>query len=123
MTVQIIQKNEEPEWAVLPYETYLQLVEDAQMLQDILDYDAAKRAIAQGEELIPGEITFAILEGANPTKVWREYRGLTQQQLAVAAGISKSYLSQIETGQRTGSVDVLLQIATALRVDLEDIVS
>jgi DNA-binding XRE family transcriptional regulator len=123
MSVQIIQKDEKPEWAVLPYETYLQLVEDAQMLQDILDYDAAKRAIAQGEELIPGEITFAILAGANPTKVWREYRGLTQQQLAAAAGISKSYLSQIETGQRTGSVDVLLQIATALRVDLEDIVS
>jgi DNA-binding XRE family transcriptional regulator len=123
MSVQIIQKDEKPEWAVLPYETYLQLVEDAQMLQDILDYDAAKRAIAQGEELIPGEITFAILAGTDPTKVWREYRGLTQQQLAAAAGISKSYLSQIETGQRTGSVDVLLQIATALRVDLEDIVS
>ena len=121
MNVQVIEKDKKPEWAVLPYELYLQLVEDAEMLQDILDYDDAKIAIEAGEELIPAEIPFAIMDGANPVKVWREHRGLTQQQLADAAGISPSYLSQIETGQRTGSVNVLSAIAAALRLDLDDI--
>mgnify|MGYP001424822395 CR=1 FL=1 len=122
MTVQIIHKNEKPEWAVLPYETYLQLLEEAEMLQDIRAYDEAKKAIEAGEELVPGTVIFAILDGANPVKVWREYRGLTQQQLANAANISKSYLSQIESGQRTGSVEVLGHLAAALRLDLDDIV-
>ncbi|MDJ0532396.1 MAG: helix-turn-helix transcriptional regulator [Xenococcaceae cyanobacterium MO_207.B15] len=34
------------------------------------------------------------LEGENPLKVWREYRGLTQEQLAEALGdISRAYIS------------------------------
>ena len=81
--VQIIEREGKPEWAVLPYEAYLQLTEDSGMLQDIRDYDAVKTAIEQGkEELVSGEVTFALLDGENPVKVWREYRGLTQQQLA-----------------------------------------
>ena len=92
------------------------------MLQDILDYDDAKRAIAQGEELIPAVVTYAILDGANPVRVWREHRGLTQQQLAHAAGISTPYLSQIESGKRTGSPEVLGAIAAALNLTLDDIV-
>lgn len=62
---------------------------------------------AHGEELIPAEVTYAILDGANPVRVWREQRGLTQQQLADAAGISTPYLSQIESGKRTGCPDFI----------------
>jgi len=39
------------------------------MLQDITDYNAAKGALEQGEELIPSEVTLAILDGENPMKV------------------------------------------------------
>ena len=88
MNVQVIEKDGKPEWAVIPYVTYRRLVKDAQVLQDIRDYDEAKKAIEEGEELIPSEVTYAILDGENPIKVWREFRGLTQQQLADAAGIS-----------------------------------
>lgn len=123
MTVQVIQKDGIPEWAVLPFDYFQQLLTDSEMLQDIRDYDDAKRAIAQGEELIPVEITYAILDGANPVRVWREHRGLTQQQLADAAGISTPYLSQIESGKRTGSPEVLSAIATVLHLTLDDIVS
>ena len=52
----------------------------------------------------------------NPIKVWREYRELTQQQLAEIAGISKPYLSQIETGKRIGTAEILSAIAKALDV-------
>ena len=48
MTVQIIEKNGRPEWAVLPYNIYVRLVEDAEMLEDVRDYDLAKEALAQG---------------------------------------------------------------------------
>jgi len=122
MSVQIIKRDGRPEWAVIPYEIYLQLVEEAEMLQDIRDYDMAKAAIERGEELIPSKVTYAVLDGENPIKVWREYRGLGQRQLAEAVGVSTSYLSQIETGKRTGTTEVLTAIAKVLRIALDDIV-
>ena len=122
--VQVIEKDGKPEWAIIPYETYVRLVEEAEMLQDIRDYDSIKAAIERGEEeLIPSAVVYAILDGENPIKVWREYRGLSQQQLASATGISTSYLSQIEAGKRTGSTEVLAAIAKALDVTLDDIVA
>jgi len=123
MSVQIIEKNGKPEWAVLPYEEYQRLVAEAEMLQDIRDYDEVKLAIANGEEeLIPSEVTYAFLDGENPIRVWREHRGLTQQQVADTAGISKPYLSQLETGQRKGTAEVLAAIARALSVSLDDLI-
>ena len=120
--IQIIERDGKPEWAILPYEDYLRLIEQAELLEDIRDFDAISAAIERGdEELIPAEVVNAILDGKNPVKVWREYRGLTQQQLADAVEISKPYLPQIETGKRTGTTDVLSTTAKALDVSLEQI--
>ncbi len=124
MSIQIIESNGKPEWAVVPYETYLQLVEQAEMLQDIHDYDSIKTALERGEEeLIPSDVVYALLDGQNPIKVWREYRGQTQSELAEAGGISVPYLSQLETGKRKGSTGVLQAIAKALLLSLDDIVT
>lgn len=121
-SIQIIERNGEPEWAVLPYDLYLKLAEEAETLQDIRDFDSAKAAIEKGEqELILSTITFSILDGNNPIKVWRNYRGLSQQQLAGAIGISTGYLSQLEKNKRTGTMEVLLSIAKALDITLDDI--
>jgi DNA-binding XRE family transcriptional regulator len=121
-TIQIIERNGKPEWAVLPYEEYLKLIEQAELLEDIRDFDEINAAIKRGEEeLIPAEVVNAILDGKSPIKVWREYRGLTQQQLADMVGISKPYLSQLETGKRTGTTEVLSAIAEALNVSLEQV--
>jgi DNA-binding XRE family transcriptional regulator len=92
------------------------------MAQDIRAYDKAKEAIDKGEELIPASVTFAILDGGNPIRIWREYRGLAQRQLADSAGISVPYLSQIESGKRQGSTEVLSAIARGLGLSLDDIV-
>jgi DNA-binding XRE family transcriptional regulator len=122
--MQIIERDGKPEWAVIPYEVYIQLVEQAEMLQDIRDYDAVKDALERGEEeLIPSQIVYAIMDGSNPIKVWREYRGISQQAMAELAGISVPYLSQLETGKRKGSLVVLTAIAKALKVSLDDVVS
>lgn len=122
MNIQIIERDGNPEWAVIPYEEYLRLVEEAEMLNDVRDYDMAIEAVKQGEELIPSEVVYAILDGESPIRVWREYRGYTQQELSEAAGISKPYLSQIETGKRTGTTEVLSAIANALELTIDDIV-
>jgi DNA-binding XRE family transcriptional regulator len=124
MSIQVIERNGKPEWAVVPYETYLQLAEQAETLQDIRDYDSVKAALERGEEeLIPSEVAYALLDGQNPIKVWRGYRGLTQLQLAEAGGISVPYLSQLESGKRKGSTEVLTAIAKALKLSLNDIVT
>ena len=122
MNIQVIERNGNPEWAIIPYKDYLRLVEEAEMLNDVLDYDMAIEAVKQGEELVPSEVAYAILDGESPIRVWREYRGYTQQQLSEAAGISKPYLSQIETGKRTGTTEVLSGVAKALDLTIDDIV-
>ena len=123
MNVQVIEKNGQIEWAIVPYEEYQKLLDARQMLADIRAYDAAKASIQAGEELIPSKVVYALLDGENPIRLWREHRILTQQQLAEKAGISKPYLSQLESGKRNDTTEVLSNIAQALNVDLEDLLA
>ncbi len=55
----------------------------------------------------------------NPIKIIRKYRGMTQGDLAEASGISRPYLTEIETGRKDGSIRALKSIAAALNVSLE----
>jgi len=48
----------------------------------------------------------------------RSHLGITQEDLRGAAGISKSFLSEIETGQRAASGLNYLRLAEALDVDV-----
>ena len=53
----------------------------------------------------------------------REEQGLTQRDLAETAQIAEKYLSRIEVGLATPSSYVLLRLATALGVSLDELVS
>ena len=122
MSVQVINLNGQPEYAVLPYADYQRLLEKAEMLEDVEAYDNARADLASGrEELIPSNVALFLVRGDNPIRVWREYRKLTQIQLAKEAGITDSFLSQIEAGKRKASVAVLSAIASALKLDVDDI--
>jgi DNA-binding XRE family transcriptional regulator len=122
MSVQVINLNGQPEYAVLPYADYQRLLEQAEMLEDVEAYDNARADLASGkEELIPSNVALSLVRGDNPIRVWREYRKLTQIQLAKEAGITDSFLSQIEAGKRKASVGVLSAIASALKLDVDDI--
>ena len=121
MSVQVIEKDGKPEWAVLPYEEYERLVEAAEMLQDVRAYDEAKKAMAAGEERVPSEVTYAILDGANPVRVWREHRRISRKRLAEASGLSTSYLSQIESGKRKPSPEALTAIAKELGLEPDEL--
>jgi DNA-binding XRE family transcriptional regulator len=92
-------------------------------LDELLENTAAVAAYhrTRGEEGVPIEIVDRLLAGVNPVRVWREHRGLTLPALADAAGIGKGYLSQIETGDRHGTVETMKKLASALGVDLDDL--
>lgn len=51
----------------------------------------------------------------------RKQRGITQQELANKAKISKSYLAGIEQGRHTPTVAVLARIAKVLDVSINDL--
>jgi DNA-binding XRE family transcriptional regulator len=120
MKAQIIQKNGKPEYAVIPYADYLRLLEAFEDKADAAVVAEFHEAYRAGREfLVPAEILRRELAGESPIRLWRDHRGLTQQELADRAGISKPYLSQIESGKRQGTVETLVAIARALDVPLE----
>ncbi len=117
--VQVIEKNGERLFAVIPWEDYERLRDAAEMDEDVRLYD---EALARDEERFPLEMVDRLLADENPIRVFREYRDMTQRELAQKVGVNPAYLSQIETGRRGGSSKVLRAIANALGVDLDDIV-
>jgi transcriptional regulator with XRE-family HTH domain len=52
----------------------------------------------------------------------RMQRGITLTALAANTGISKSTLSRLETGQRKPSLELLLPLARAYRIPIDDLV-
>lgn len=65
----------------------------------------------------------AALDQVGPRlKRLRTQRGATLSSVAATTGISKSTLSRLETGQRRPSLELLLPLAQAYRVPLDDLV-
>ena len=120
MNVQIIEKNGKPEWAVIPFSEYKKLQEALEDAEDIKDIEENMKAIQEGKEIaVPGEVTFAILDGISPIRAWREHRQIKMNELAKKIGISASYLSQIENCKRNPTIDTLKTIAKELKIELE----
>lgn len=120
MKAQIIEKNGKPEWAVIPYSEYQRLYEALEDAEDIRNIEEHLSAIKQESEItVPGEVTFAILEGIHPVRAWREYKKIKIKDLAAQVGISPAYLSQIETGKRNPTIDTLKGIAGKLNIEVE----
>ena len=105
--------------------------ERAEEMRALREEDAADLAAAQtarerlaagDEEWVPADHVKRIMSGESPVRVWREYRGLSGTALARRAGIDQSYVSNIETGKRQGTLTVHLRIDKALGVELESLV-
>ena len=116
----ILDDTGQPAFVVIPWRDYEHLTgEDAEaVLSDEEHYD---RAIADNGESFPIEVVDQLLAGKSPISVYRNYRGMTQKALAAAADINAVYLSQIETGKRTGSARTLAALAKALQVTVDDL--
>lgn len=57
----------------------------------------------------------------HPLKILRHYRNMTQAELAKASGISRPYLTEIETGKKDGSLRAMKALAEALEVNVGDL--
>jgi hypothetical protein len=119
MTTEIINKNGK-NYAVIPYDFYQQLVEDAEMLADIKAYDIAKN---KSEESFPSDIVNRIfLEGENPIKVYREYRGFSLLELSEKTQIDIQRLTEIEQNISTANKKNIETIANILNIDVNMII-
>jgi DNA-binding XRE family transcriptional regulator len=115
------------------YEALLKQREVIERLQDELDdvADAAfmqqlerdRKAGVYTGELFPAELVNRLLDsGEHPLRIWREYRGLTMQELEKKSGVKQSYISEIETGKKAGSVATMKAVSKALGVTIDDLV-
>src|SRR3546814_4740442 len=93
--VQLIEKGGKPEWAVIPYKEYQELIK-------VYDYFDAEALFTQALErnkdsdAIPHEVVVKFINGENPIRVWRQYRGKTMDELAKQIGVTKAYLRSEE---------------------------
>jgi len=98
------------------YEKLLKYKEDLEDIRALKDYETS------GEEGFPSDVVERLVNGENPIKVYREYRGLTQLKLSERVGVQQSYITQLESGKKSGTVKVLKKIAAGLNLELDDLV-
>ena len=123
MNTQIITTPSGERMVILPESEFQSLLQAAENAEDVAAVQSFEKRLSSGEEeLLPAEMVNAILDCANPVRAWREHRGLTLKSLAENAGIAPAYLSQIETGQRDGTIGTMKKIAATLGVTLDDLV-
>jgi DNA-binding XRE family transcriptional regulator len=73
-------------------------------------------AEARAETPLPEVVSAAILEGDSVLRALRNWRGLSQVQLAEAAGIGQRLLGELEARMKIGSVETLMKLAQRLDV-------
>jgi ribosome-binding protein aMBF1 (putative translation factor) len=104
---------------LLPLSEYESLVDAA----DVAAANRVRRDIEAGlDELVPSVVVDRLLAGESRVKVWREHRGLSARALAGKAGISPAFLSEIESGAKSGGIATMRKLAAALGVVLDDLV-
>jgi DNA-binding XRE family transcriptional regulator len=119
--------NDADDTVTLPraeYEALISRLEDAEdnAVTDRLEARIEKQGFAAATaDYLSGELVGRLIAGEHPIRVWRAHRGLTREALAAAAGVSPSYLTEIETRRKPGSFDAMMKLAAALCISLDDI--
>ena len=122
MTVQILEANGKPAFAVLPYAEYKALLELADDADDAAALLRFSKRIAKGEvETVPIDVVDRLLAGESPLRVWREHRAITAAQLAAAVGVTPAHVSKLESGKGEPSVALLKKMAKLLDVQLGEL--
>ena len=100
------------------YEKLLSTYED---YLDIMEALEVKNKAKSGEEdLIPSNVIDEIYDkNTNRLIAYRKFRGLSQQQLADKAKVSKSTIAKIESGESKGSIAVFKKLSMVLKVDAD----
>lgn len=106
MDIQIITREGEPEYAVLPWAQYQALLKAAGI-------DEAPSRPAAAPLATPQD---PILPGLDQLRSLREGKGIAIEALARTVGISPSYLAMIESGERLPDAAIRRSLAWELTV-------
>lgn len=63
-----------------------------------------------------GEVALQVGENI---RLLRRQRGLSQEKLALKAGINTSYMGEIERAEKSPTIDIIEKIASALDIEIE----
>lgn len=101
-SVQVIKDDDgSPQFVVLPYRDYLNLK-------------------TKFDVQTPHAVVKAVVGGLTPAKAWRQYLGLSQEEVASRMGISQTGYSQHETKPvNKQSASIRQRIADALGITLD----
>jgi DNA-binding XRE family transcriptional regulator len=64
-----------------------------------------------------------MIDGVSPIMIWRERKKISQREAAARAGIGPSYLAEIETGRKPGSVAAVTALARLFDVPMEQLLT
>jgi DNA-binding XRE family transcriptional regulator len=116
---QIIESDGKPAFVVVPIAEWRRI---ESLIEDAEDNAAAEAFHRNRVETFPISVADALVAGENPVRIFRKHRGMTLAAVAERCGIAVPYLSQIETGKRKASSDVLKKLAEALAVSVDDLI-
>jgi DNA-binding XRE family transcriptional regulator len=103
---QIIKSNGKPLFAVVPYDTFVKL---------------ATQASDESDVTIPHAVVKANVRGDTMVKAWREYLGMTQEELALKAGISQPAVAKLEKPGSNPRRATLKKLADAMGLEVEQL--
>jgi DNA-binding XRE family transcriptional regulator len=108
--VQIIEQGGKPAFAVIPYADYLAAFGNAFITK------------ATVEDTVPHEVMrYVLREDYSLARAWREYLGLTQDEVAAKMGITQSALAQIEMSSKPRKA-TRQKLAQALGINVEQLI-
>ena len=104
---QIIMQDGKPAFAVIPWEQYQKLT---------------RHDLDETDVWIPHEVVKAnVINRASMVRAWREYFGMTQQELALRAGMTQPALARLEKSGSKPRISTLKKIASAMDIALEQL--
>lgn len=106
MDIQIIARDGEPEYAVLPWAQYQALLKAAG-IKEAPSQQAPEPLAATPDPILPG---------LGQLRSLREGKGIAIEALARTVGISPSYLAMIESGERLPDAAIRRSLAWELTV-------
>lgn len=122
MAVNVIE-IENKQFAMVPLDMYNDMVEELEDMEDIQQALVIQRQIKNGEmPTYPAAMVEALIDGENPVKIYREHKGLTQQELAEKIGQTLSTIEKIENGEMEATISVMKEIAKVLDTDIDSLV-
>ncbi len=107
------------------WDAYVGRVEDAADQASVAAVRADRARLGDAEFMrrcYTDEEAGRMIDGAPAVAIWRARLGLTQKVLAQRAGISASYLAEIETGRKPGSAAALAALARVFGLPMEMLV-